>query len=110
MSLHAYIIRRIIFIIPIVFGITFVAFLLTNAIPSDPINANLPQNALNNAEIVNAFRDKWGLDKPLAEQYLTYLGNLVRGDMGTSIKSRKPVREEIQRYLPATTRVWRSRP
>jgi peptide/nickel transport system permease protein len=102
MSLHAYIIRRIIFIIPIVFGITFVAFLLTNAIPSDPINANLPQNALNNAEIVNAFRDKWGLDKPLAEQYLTYLGNLVRGDMGTSIKSRKPVREEIQRYLPAT--------
>ncbi len=102
MSLQVYILRRIVFVIPILFGITLFAFVITNAIPSDPINANLPQNALNNEEIVQAFREKWGLDKPLHEQYLTYLGNLLQGDIGTSIKTRRPVREDVGRFLPAT--------
>ena len=102
MSIQAYIIRRILFIIPLLLGITVVAFVIANAIPADPINANLPQNALNNEEVVQAFRQKWGLDKPPVEQYLTYLGNLLQGDMGTSIKTRNPVIEDIQQFLPAT--------
>ncbi len=102
MSLQFYILRRIIFVIPIVFGITLVAFLIANAVPSDPINANLPQSALNDEVIVAAFRAKWGLDKPLPEQYLTYLGNLLQGDLGTSIKTRRPVLDDVRRFLPAT--------
>jgi len=102
MSLQTYILRRFLFIIPILFGITFVAFFLANAVPSDPINANLPQSVLNDEEIVQAFRERWGLDKPLHVQYLTYLGNLLQGDIGTSIKTKNPVREDIQRFLPAT--------
>ena len=102
MNFLVYLIRRILLVIPLLLGITVVAFIIANAIPADPINANLPTNALNNEEMVEAFRKKWGLDKPLHEQYLTYLGNLLQGDMGTSIKTRKPITEDIAQFLPAT--------
>ena len=102
MSFRVYLLRRILFVIPILFGITIIAFLIANAVPADPINANLPTNALNNEEMVQAFREKWGLDKPPVEQYLTYIGNLLRGDMGISIKTRNPVAEDIAQFLPAT--------
>jgi peptide/nickel transport system permease protein len=102
MSFYRYLFRRFIFVIPTMLGITLVSFIIANAIPADPINANLPQNALNNQQIVDAFRQKWGLDKPPAERYLVYLGNLLRGDMGTSIKTRKPIVDDIRQFLPAT--------
>ena len=102
MTFFRYFLRRLILTIPLLLGITFMAFLIANAIPADPINANLPPNALNDEDTIAAFRKKWGLDKPLHEQYLVYLGNLLQGDMGTSIKTRKPVSDDIARRLPAT--------
>jgi len=102
MNFLSYLIRRTLFVIPLLLGITVVAFLIANAVPADPINANLPTNALNDEELVQAFREKWGLDKPLHEQYLTYLGNLLQGDMGTSIRTRNPITEDIAQFLPAT--------
>jgi peptide/nickel transport system permease protein len=102
MPLYKYIFRRILFAIPLILGITVVAFLIANAIPADPINANLPQNALGNERLVAAFREKWGLDRPLHIQYLTYLGNLLQGDMGVSVKTRNPVLNDIRQFLPAT--------
>jgi peptide/nickel transport system permease protein len=102
MPFYLYILRRILFAIPLILGITVVAFLIANAVPADPINANLPQNALNNEKLVTAFREKWGFDQPLHVQYLTYLSNLLRGDMGVSIKTKKPVLEDILQFLPAT--------
>jgi peptide/nickel transport system permease protein len=100
--LYLYLVRRILFAVPLVLGITVVAFLIANAIPADPINANLPQSALNNERLVAAFREKWGLDQPLHVQYLTYLGNLLQGDMGVSIRTGKPVLDDIRQFLPAT--------
>ncbi|MDL1899777.1 ABC transporter permease [Anaerolineae bacterium CFX9] len=102
MSLLQYGLRRLLLVIPLLLGITLVAFLIANAVPADPINANLPQNALNNPEIVAAFRAEWGLDKPPVEQYLTYLSNLLQGNLGRSIRSRQPVADDIARFLPAT--------
>lgn len=102
MSLLQYGLRRLLLVIPLLLGITLVAFLIANAVPADPINANLPQSALNNPEIVAAFRAEWGLDKPPVEQYVTYLGNLLQGNLGRSIRSRQPVAEDIARFLPAT--------
>jgi peptide/nickel transport system permease protein len=102
MTLQTYLIRRIFLAIPLILGITVVAFLIANAIPADPTTTNLPQNALNDPELVQAFRERWGLDKPPAEQYFTYLGNLVQGDLGVSIKTKNPVLEDIQQFLPAT--------
>jgi peptide/nickel transport system permease protein len=102
MPIYQYILRRVLFAVPLLLGITLVAFLIANAIPADPINANLPQNALGNERLVTAFRQKWGLDQPPHIQYFTYLGNLLRGDMGVSIKTQNPVLSDILRFLPAT--------
>jgi peptide/nickel transport system permease protein len=102
MSLPVYIIRRFFFAIPLILGITVVSFIIANAIPADPINANLPQNALNDPELVAAFRERWGLDKSPVEQYFTYLGNLLQGDLGVSIKTKNPILEDIKQFLPAT--------
>ena len=102
MNFLQYFTRRVLLVTPLLLGITMMAFLIANLIPADPIIANLPPNALNDEDTIAAFRKKWGLDKPLHEQYLTYLGNLLQGDMGTSIKTRKPVGEDISRRLPAT--------
>lgn len=102
MPVYQYIIRRFLFAIPLILGITVVSFIIANAVPADPINANLPQNALNDEELVAAFRAKWGLDKSPVEQYFVYIGNLLQGDMGVSIKTKNPVLEDIQQFLPAT--------
>jgi peptide/nickel transport system permease protein len=102
MSFQRYILRRLLFIIPVLFGITFVAFFIANAVPADPLNANLPQSALNDPDITEAFRRRWGLDRPPLERYLTYLGNLLQGDLGTSIRTRQPVLDDIRKFLPAT--------
>ncbi len=102
MPLYQFFLRRLIFVIPLLFGITIVAFLIANAVPADPINANLPQSQLNNPEIVEAFRREWGLDKTPVEQYLTYVGNLLQGNFGRSIKTRQPIADDISRFLPAT--------
>lgn len=102
MPLHLYIARRILFVLPLLLGITLVSFVIANAVPADPITANLPQSQLNNEELVAAFRARWGLDKPPVEQYLTYLGNLLQGNLGVSIRSRNPIAEDIAAYLPAT--------
>jgi peptide/nickel transport system permease protein len=102
MPIYLFIFRRIILTIPLLLGITVVAFVIANAVPSDPINANLPSNQLNNVELVEAFRREWGLDKPPVEQYLTYLGNLLQGNFGRSIGTRQPIADDIARFLPAT--------
>jgi peptide/nickel transport system permease protein len=64
--------------------------------------ANLGQKAMSDPDIVAAFEREWGLDKPLPQQYLIYVGKLVQGDMGRSIKSRRPVLEDLRAFLPAT--------
>jgi len=102
MPLHLYIVRRFLFAIPLIIGITLVAFIIANAVPSDPVSANLPEKSLNDPEIVAAFRREWGLDKSLPEQYFTYLGNMLQGNFGRSIKTKRPVIQDIQQFLPAT--------
>jgi peptide/nickel transport system permease protein len=102
MSFQIYFLRRVLFVIPTLLGITLAAFIIANAVPADPITANLPQSALNDEEIIKAFRQRWGLDKPLTEQYLTYIRNLLHGDLGVSIKTKRPVADDIRQFLPAT--------
>jgi len=97
-----YIIRRLIFIFFLMIGISLMVFLIANALPSDPVVANLSQRNLDNEEMVAAFRAKWGLDQPLYKQYLTYLGNLLQGDMGLSIRTSRPVFDDLKQYYPAT--------
>jgi peptide/nickel transport system permease protein len=71
-------------------------------VPSDPVVSNLGQQASQRPEIVAAFRAKWGLDRPLYEQYLTFLRSLAQGDLGTSINTRRSITTDVSQFLPAT--------
>ncbi len=102
MPLYLYILRRLVLMIPLLIGITLVAFVIANAIPSDPVAASLGQRAMSDPTIVAAFKAEWGLDQPVAVQYLTYVRNLLGGNLGKSIASRRPVQDDLKAYLPAT--------
>ena len=84
------------------FGVTLVSFVLSHAVPVDPVTAHLGEQAAANPEVVAAFRRQWGLDRPLPAQYGIYLWNLVHGDMGTSISTRQPVLLDLAQHVPAT--------
>ena len=92
MSLGSFIIRRLLLIIPVLFGITVVTFVVSHAVPADPIAANLGQRAQEDPAIIQQYRHEWGLDKSLPQQYTTYVWNILHGDMGISISTREPGR------------------
>jgi peptide/nickel transport system permease protein len=102
MPIYQYIARRLLLTVPLIFGVTLIAFVISHAVPADPITANLGQKAMSDPKIVAAFRAEWGLDKPLTEQYVIYVRNLLQGDLGRSIKSRRAVVEDLRAFLPAT--------
>jgi peptide/nickel transport system permease protein len=90
-----YIVRRSIAMPFILLGIVTMAFLLTAITKGDPLTAVVSEQQLNNPEIVAAARQRWGLDRPLPERYLIYVGNLLKGDMGTSFVTRLPATFEL---------------
>jgi peptide/nickel transport system permease protein len=83
-------------------GITMVLFIVTHAIPVNPLVVILNEKSLENPEAVRSATEKWGLDKSLPVQYLIYLKNLAQGDMGTSFKTKNPVVDDLRDFLPAT--------
>ncbi len=98
-----YILFRLLLLIPLLFGVSLVTFLLVNIAPGDPISTRFgldPRGA--DKETVDRLREELGLNDPLPVQYLNYVGGLLQGDMGTSITTRTPVSEEIRARLPAT--------
>lgn len=105
MTLYRYIARRVLLLVPMLVGITLLSFLLSHAVPADPVAANLGDQAAADPTIVAAFRHHWGLDQPLYRQYLIYLWNLVHGNMGTSISTRQPVLLDLRQHLPATIEI-----
>jgi ABC-type dipeptide/oligopeptide/nickel transport system permease component len=93
-------VRRLIALIPLLIGMTLILFVLTNLLPSDPARFALGEDAT--PEQIQAYREMRGLDDPLWTQYLRYVGALARGDFGTSLVTRRPVIDDLRRYLPAT--------
>jgi peptide/nickel transport system permease protein len=91
-----YVMRRILYVIPIAIGVSIVCFLLIHLAPGDPIDAMLPDNAP--PEMVAQVRAAYGFDKPLPVQYLYWLGHVLTGDFGTSIATHRSVLSEV---LPA---------
>ncbi|KRC62549.1 peptide ABC transporter permease [Agromyces sp. Root81] len=86
----------------LLFGVTLVTFTLTNLVPADPVQAALGEQAAADPEIVQKFREDAGLDQPLPVQYLTYLGNLLHGDLGMSQQTHAPVADDLGTAFPAT--------
>ena len=97
-----YIARRLGLMVVAAVGVTLISFVISHAVPADPVVSNLGQIASQRPEIVKAFREKWGLDKPLYVQYLTFVRNLGRGELGISINTRRAVTKDLAQFMPAT--------
>lgn len=102
MNMLKFTLRRLLLMIVVMFGVTLITFYISHLVPGDPIAANLGQNAMSDPKIVAAYRAKWGLDKPLYVQFFTYIINLFKGDMGTSIRTKQPVLQDLITYIPAS--------
>jgi len=95
-----FVVRRLLLLVPILLGLSILLFLWIRALPGGPAAALLGERAT--PEAIEQVERTYGLDRPIWEQYAKYLQNLAQGDFGTSIASRRPVTEEIQRRFPAT--------
>jgi peptide/nickel transport system permease protein len=92
--------RRLLLTIPVLLGVATLVFSLIHLIPGDPAQAMLGETA-SEADVA-ALRTRLGLDRPLAEQYGSFLKGTLRGDLGTSLRTSQPVTEAIGERLPAT--------
>ena len=95
-----YILKRLLALIPILIGLTIIVFLMIALIPGGTAVAIL--GPLASEEAVNKLNAELGLDRPLIEQYLTWLGNLLQGDMGRSYSLKRPVVDEVFERFSAT--------
>lgn len=95
-----YILRRLAQTVPILFLVATLVFSLIHLIPGDPVEILLGESA-READ-VQALRARLGLDRPLGAQYMAFLSGLVRGDLGISVASGRPVTEVIGEHYPAT--------
>lgn len=98
--MHAYLLRRLLQILPVLLFASGVIFLMIHLVPGDPAFAILGPDA--RPEQVEAIRRQMGLDRPLAVQYLRWLGRVARGDLGVSFLNNHPVWDLILLKLPAT--------
>jgi len=94
----SYAVRRLLLLIPVFFAVSGIIFLIIHLVPGDPIDNLLRVGSTpeQKAEITQ----RYGLDRPLIEQYLIWLGNLLTGDLGTAIVMRRPVADLIAQNLP----------
>jgi peptide/nickel transport system permease protein len=100
--MYRYIIRRLIAMPLLLLGIVSIAFLLTHFTKGDPLISIIGERQMDNPIVVAAARARWGLDRSLPEQYLIYVGNLLTGDLGTSLRTKQGVALDLLQRLPAT--------
>ena len=98
-----YIIKRILNVIPVLLVVSFVVFMIVRLVPGDPVKNMLGMNATE--EQITLTRAELGLDKPLLQQYVTYMKGLLHGDMGKSILTKQTVVSEIESRLGNTIKL-----
>ncbi|MBV9170496.1 MAG: ABC transporter permease [Chloroflexi bacterium] len=96
-----YLARRLVLLVPTLLGVSIVVFVLVRLLPGDATTLML-QDARATAADEQALRHRLGIDQPIHVQYVTWLGGLARGDLGTSFKSHTPVRDELAARIPVT--------
>lgn len=92
--------RRLLLLIPVLFGVSLLSFVLSHVVPGDP--ARLLAGTHAGLAQVQAVRHAYGLDQPLPQQYWTYMINLVHGNFGIALHTQRPVGEDLRDFLPAT--------
>jgi len=97
-----FVIKRLLYTIMLLIGVATCVFILSKMVPGDGVSAYLSPRSLANEEIVEAFKVRWGLDKPMIVQYGLYMKNLFQGNLGVSIRTSNPVVQELVTKFPAT--------
>ena len=100
MSLFSYVLRRMFLLVFMLLGITILTFFLSRVIPGDP--AQMMAGMRASQEQVDNMRSRLGLDKPIPEQFMIYLSDLLQGDLGKSVINRRPVIDNLRQFFPAT--------
>ena len=103
-----YIGRRILQMIPLVFGISVVLFAVIQAAPGGPEGALLESGRFIDPQVIEAYRERLGVDQPVHIQYVRWLGAALSGDLGISFSTTRPVAEMILERLPATVELMAS--
>ncbi len=102
--MRRYILKRLLYAIPLLWGIATVTFFMMQLAPGDPMDMYLePQRQGQvDPEVIELLRQKYGLDQPIHVQYVKWLGNVARGDFGESFRTRRPVRNMLAEAIPYT--------
>jgi ABC-type dipeptide/oligopeptide/nickel transport system permease component len=95
--------RRLFALVPVLFGVSLLVFLLTAVSLGDPARAAMGQRG--DPEVIKQIRDEYALDRPLWVQYLTWMGRLLQGNLGRSYHQQRPVSEVVGERFPATLRL-----
>src|SRR5437867_4126697 len=100
MNFRTYLLRRTLHIIPVLFGLSILIFVVSRVIPGDPVRLALGLEATG--EQVEQLRRQMGLDRPLVAQYLAYFAGAVRGDFGYSLRTHRNVAQDLLDFFPGT--------
>lgn len=95
-----YVIRRLLLVILVLLGLSVVTFVISHMVPGDPVRLAAGPQATG--EQIRKLEAEFSLDKPLLVQYLNYMKGVLRGDLGRSLNTRRPVATDLRRCFPAT--------
>lgn len=98
--MYKFILKRLIMLIPVLLGVSFIVFSILSFTPGDPVEMRLGENY--SEEAYDAMREEMGLNDPFLVRYIKYIVNAVQGDFGTSYRTSNPVVEELAARLPNT--------
>src|SRR5436190_24317296 len=98
--MHVYLARRLLLVIPTLFGVSIIVFLLVRMLPGDAVTMLLQDYAY--AKDADEMRARLGLDRPVYVQYIEWIGGVARGDLGNSLRSKSPVADELVNRMPVT--------
>ncbi len=97
-----FILRRVLLMIPVLLGVSLVTFIIIRSIPGDPVQVLLGADRRTTPEQIAAIRASYGLDQPLPVQYFKWLGHVLTGDLGDSLRTKRPLTQELRLRLPVT--------
>ena len=101
--MYKYIMKRLLLLIPVMLGVSFIIFTIMNFTPGDPASLLLGED--QNEQAIAQLREELGLNEPFLVRYVKYIGNVLKGDFGISYKTKAPVFEEIFARFPYTLRL-----
>src|SRR5579875_2283944 len=96
----SYALRRLLLLVPLLWGLATATFVVLRVVPGDPVLLLAGDTA--SKQDLQVLRAHFGLDRPLFQQYLNFLGGIVSGHLGTSLRTRAPVAAELAQRLPHT--------